>query len=78
MAFMQIAVGAIGIGILLVIAYVVIANARGAIPAATEANQVGNVTAALDSAQATVFAGFALLAVGVIVMGAFGIITLWK
>ena len=78
MAFMQIAVGAIGIGILLVIAYVVIANARGAMPAATATNGVENVTAALDGAQATVFAGFGLLAVGVIVMGAFGIITLWK
>ena len=78
MAFMQIAVGAIGIGILLVIAYVVIANARGALPTATSTNGVQNVTDALDGAQATVFAGFALLAVGVIVMGAFGIITLWK
>ena len=78
MAFMQIAVGAIGIGILLVIAYVVIANARGAMPAETATNGVANVTAALDGAQATVFAGFGLLAVGVIVMGAFGIITLWK
>lgn len=78
MAFMQIAVGAIGIGILLVIAYVVIANARGAIPTATETNGVSNVTTALDSAQATVFAGFALLAVGIIVMGAFGVISIWK
>ena len=75
---MEIAVGAIGIGILLVIAYVVIANARGAMPTATATNGVENVTSALDGAQATVFAGFALLAVGVIVMGAFGIITLWK
>ncbi len=78
MAFMEIAVSAIGIGILLVIAYVVIANARGAIPEATATNGVANVTAALDGAQSTVFAGFALIAVAVIVMGAFGIITLWK
>jgi len=78
MAFMQLAIGAIGIGILLVIAYVVVANARGAMPAETAGNGVANITTALNSAQSTVFAGFAILAVGVIVLGAFGIINLWK
>lgn len=77
MAFMAIAMAAIGVGIILVIAYVVIAQARNSLPAATPENGVGNVTAAMDGAQATVFAGFGLLAVGVIVLGAFGIIKMW-
>ncbi len=77
MAFMQIALGAVAIGILLVIGYVVIANARGAMPAETATNGVANVTAALDASQTTVFAGFALIAVGIIVMAAFGIISIW-
>ncbi len=78
MAFMAIAVGAIGIGIVLVIAYVVIAQARTSLPEATATNGVENVTAAMGDSQAIIFAGFGLLAVGVVVMGAFGLINLWK
>jgi hypothetical protein len=72
--FMEIAIGAIGIGVVLMVGYLVIAQVRAALPASTD----GNVTAGLASTQATVFAGFGLLAVGVIVLAAFGLINVFK
>jgi hypothetical protein len=72
--FMEIAIGAIGIGVVLMVGYLVIAQVRAALPASTD----GNVTAGLESTQATVFAGFGLLAVGVIVLAAFGLINVFK
>ena len=73
--FMQIAIGAIGIGIVLMVGYLVIAQVRAALPT-TGLNET--VTAGMDSAQATVFAGFGLLAVGIIVLAAFGLINVFK
>jgi len=71
--FLEIAIGAIGIGVVLMVGYLVIAQVRSALPT------VDNVTtAALDSTQATVFAGFGLIAVGVIVLAAFGLISVFK
>jgi len=72
--FMQIAIGAIGIGVVLMVGYLVIAQVRAALPATTD----GNVTAGLASTQATVFAGFGLIAVGIIVLAAFGLINIFK
>ena len=72
--FMEIAIGAIGIGIVLMVGYLVIAQVRAALPASTD----GNVTAGLASTQATVFAGFGLIAVGIIVLAAFGLINIFK
>ena len=72
--FMQIAIGAIGIGVVLMVGYLVIARVRAALPATTD----GNVTAGLASTQATVFAGFGLIAVGIIVLAAFGLINIFK
>ena len=87
--FMEIAIGAIGIGVVLMVGYLVIAQVRAALPAASTSYQVwngttfntvvdGNVSAGLASTQATVFAGFGLLAVGVIVLAAFGLINVFK
>jgi hypothetical protein len=70
---MQIAIGAIGIGIVLMVGYIVIAQVKAALPA-TDAT----VNASLDSTQATVFAGFGLVAVGIIVLAAFGLINIFK
>jgi hypothetical protein len=53
---MQIAIGAIGIGIVLMVGYLVIAQVRAALPSTDP-----NVTAALSSTQNTVFAGFGLI-----------------
>jgi len=77
--FMQIAIGAIGIGIVLMVGYLVIAQVRAALPTDDlEDTVAGNVTAGLNSTQATVFAGFGLIAVGIIVLAAFGLINIFK
>jgi hypothetical protein len=100
--FMQIAVGAIGIGIVLMVGYLVISNVRTSLPTPQAANpcigQVGNVSrpdcnggdntsstideasyvTALTDTQTTIFAGFALIAVGIIVLAAFGLITVFR
>ena len=72
--FMQIAIGAIGIGVVLMVGYLVIAQVRAALPTTDD----GNVTQGLASTQATVFAGFGLIAVGIIVLAAFGLINIFK
>ncbi|MAH45339.1 hypothetical protein CMI37_05895 [Candidatus Pacearchaeota archaeon] len=73
--FMQIAVGAIGIGVVLMVGYLVIAQVRSALPT----DDLDNATVeGLDATQATVFAGFALVAVGIIVLAAFGLINVFK
>jgi len=76
--FMQIAIGAIGIGVVLMVGYLVIAQVRAALPAqGTDAS--GNLTTAgIASTQNTVFAGFALIAVGIIVLAAFGLINVFQ
>jgi len=77
--FMAIAIGAIGIGIVLMVGYLVIAQVRAALPTdQLDGLVAGNVTAGLDSTQATVFAGFGLVAVGIIVLAAFGLINIFK
>lgn len=76
--FMQIAIGAIGIGVVLMVGYLVIAQVRAALPTSSDAAVQGNVTAGLNSTQSTVFAGFSLIAVGIIVLAAFGLINIFK
>jgi hypothetical protein len=71
--FMEIAIGAIGVGIVLMVGYLVVAQVKAALPVVD-----ANVTAALNSTQATVFAGFGLLAVGIIVLAAFGLINVFR
>ena len=71
--FMEIAIAAIGIGIVLMVGYLVVAEVKAALPVVD-----ANVTAALNSTQSTVFAGFGLLAVGIIVLAAFGLINVFK
>ena len=72
--FMQIAIGAIGIGVVLMVGYIVIAQVRAALPSQAD----GNVTTGLANTQSTVFAGFGLIAVGIIVLAAFGLINIFK
>ena len=123
--FMQIAIGAIGIGVVLMVGYIVVAQVRAALPS-TSTVQIANecegvvgtnvsstcvgdttsytytftdcgstnltslntsafvdcpnvgATAGLASSQATVFAGFGLIAVGIIVLAAFGLINIFQ
>ena len=72
--FMEIAIGAIGIGVVIMVGYIVIAQVRAALP--TSADE--NVTNGLATTQTTVFAGFGLVAVGIIVLAAFGLINIFK
>ena len=74
MAFMEIAIGAIGVGVILMVAYIVIAQAKSSMPE----NADTNITTAMNSAQTTIFAGFGLIAVGIIVLAAFGLINVFK
>lgn len=79
MVFMSIAVSAIGIGIVVMVGYLVIAQVRGALPTdSLDAEVSEQVNDSLDSAQATVFAGFALVSVGIIVLAAFGMISVFQ
>ena len=83
--FMEIAIGAIGIGIVLMVGYLVIAQVRSALPVVQLYNVTSgtyyidtSVTTAIASTQTTVFAGFGLVAVGIIVLAAFGLISVFK
>ena len=81
--FMEIAIAAIGIGIVLMVGYLVVAQVKAALPTPLTWNgsaYVADTTVinALNSTQATVFAGFGLLAVGIIVLAAFGLINVFK
>lgn len=67
--------GAVALAIVLVIGYLVIAQARN-IGAGAIAST--NITDSVNSGQTTILAGFGLLGLGVILMGAWGLITLWK
>jgi len=57
------------------VGYLVIAQVRVALP---EGINDTNLTNAMNNTQVTVFAGFGLLAVGIIVMAAFGLINIFK
>ncbi len=77
--FMQIAIGAIGIGVVLMVGYLVIAQVRASLPTdQLDADVAANVTAGMNSTQTVVFAGFGLIAVGIIVLAAFGLINIFK
>jgi hypothetical protein len=77
--FMEIAISAIGIGIVLMVGYLVVAQVRAALPTQDPSVAGANATiAGLASTQATVFAGFGLIAVGIIVLAAFGLINVFK
>ena len=73
--FLDIAVAAIGIGVVVMVGYLVVYNVKSALPldAADNATIDG-----ISSAQTTVYAGFALVAVGIIVLAAFGLISVFK
>ena len=73
--FMQIAIGAIGIGIVLMVGYLVIAQVSSSLSASVDDNDTLD---AISATQATVFAGFALIAVGIIVLAAFGLISIFR
>jgi len=79
MVFMQIAVSAIGIGIVVMVGYLVVAQVRSSLPLTQlDADTAATVNTSLNNTQTTVFAGFALVAVGIIVLAAFGMISIFQ
>jgi hypothetical protein len=73
--FMQIAITAIGIGVVLMVGYLVVAQVKNALPTS---NLDSDTQEGINDAQTTVFAGFALIAVGIIVLAAFGLISVFS
>jgi hypothetical protein len=113
--FMQIAIGAIGIGIVLMVGYLVIAQVNTGITGGAQVSYTNpcylqnlnsatycsnntapcyitpnvnntatvsciphDVNVSLANTQTTIFAGFGLLAVGIIVLAAFGLINVFQ
>jgi len=97
--FMQIAIGAIGIGIVVMVGYIVVAQVATALPTPQVSNPCyglpltgdcsggdntsqyidnADFVSGINSTQVTVFAGFGLVAVGIIVLAAFGLINIFK
>ena len=76
--FMKIAIGAIGIGVALMIGYLVIAQVKTALPSDLNSTNYDNLSSSMEGVQVTIFAGFGLLAVGIIVLAAFGLINIFK
>lgn len=72
--FMDIAVAAIGIGVVVMVGYLVVYNVKTALPVVNDSA----TTTGIANAQTTVYAGFALVAVGIIVLAAFGLISVFK
>ena len=100
--FLDIAVAAIGIGVVVMIGYLIVYNVKNALPTPTVTNPCyglplngtctggqnttttitdpafASTASGIATAQSTVFAGFALVAVGIIVLAAFGLISVFK
>ena len=87
-AFMAIAIGAVAVGVILMVGYLLVAQVKDAMPTGTyvdwngtdvvQTNFSGAYKTSMDGNQATIFAGFGLLAVGIIVLSAFGLISIFK
>ena len=102
--FLEIAIGAIGIGIVLMVGFIIIAQVKGSLPTPLVANPCLGVpddnetgfpdcygqdnssanindsvfTDGVSATQSTIFAGFGLVAIGIIVLAAFGLISVFK
>jgi hypothetical protein len=72
-SLMPVATGAIGLGVVLMVGYLVIGQVK------TAMEQTANVSGtSLGTTTNTIFAGFGLIAVGIIVLAAFGIINIFN
>lgn len=72
--FMQIAVSAIGVGVVLMVGYMVLNQVTDALKQTTSPALNSTVT----NLTSTTFAGFGLISIGVIVMAAFGLINIFR
>ena len=76
---MQVAISAIGIGIVVMVGYLIIAQVQVSLPLdSLDATTRATVNASIITTVDTVFAGFALVAIGIIVLAAFGLISVFQ
>ena len=79
MVFMQVAVSAIGVGIVVMVGYLIVAQVQVSLPLDSLDDTTKNlVNASLITTVDTIFAGFALVAIGIIVLAAFGLISVFQ
>jgi len=77
--FFQIAIGAVGVGIVIMIGYLVVAQVINQMPTGgSGVNNITNITLAMNQTKVVAIAGFGLLGVGVIILAAFGLINIFK
>lgn len=83
--FLQIAIAAIGIGVVIMVGYIVINEVKTALlPTITGNVTNGTYTGNLDlnqslnSSESTIFSGFSLIVIGIIVMAAFGLVSIFR
>jgi hypothetical protein len=100
--FLDIAIAAIGIGVVVMVGYLIVYNVKNALPTPTVSNpcyglplngtctggdntstiitdpNFASTATGISTAQTTIFAGFALVAVGIIVLAAFGLISVFR
>ena len=74
-SFAEIAVGAIGIAVTVMVGYLVVAQVASALNDSTRDTLAKT---GMQSAQSTVYAGFSLIAVGIIVLAAYGLISVFS
>jgi len=79
MDFMTIALSAITLGVVVMLGYYLVSTISSTIPTPTLANGSTDYSAVtgITSAKTTIFSGFNLLTISIIVMAAFGIITIF-
>ena len=69
--FMQIAVSAVGIGVVLMVGYMVLGNVNDVL-------KTSSTNSTLPNLSSTVFAGSGLVAVGIVVLLAFGLLSIFR
>jgi hypothetical protein len=75
-SFAEIAVGAIGIGVTVMVGYLVVAQVFTSLNSTT--SMTAEARTGMTQAQNTVYAGFGLVAVGIIVLAAYGLISVFQ
>jgi len=75
--YMQVALAAISIGVILFIGYLLISQVKVLMPTNAQINDT-NFTNSVASTQVIILSGFGLVAVGIIVVAAFGLINIFK
>lgn len=68
----------VGLGVVLMVGFIVVSQVTEALDLEIESDEEASVEDITNTTQATIFAGFGLVAVGVLVLGAFGLIHMFR